>query len=144
MGRLPATHATPRAVLSGRPGRHSRPAKRRLAGGDRHQRHGGQPARQAPPYRPRRCGRRLRRSGAEGIRKPERGLFEIAAQRCGAGLAEGGWMVGDSLVADVEGGQAAGLRTIWIDRGTWPDHRHHADHVIADISEAFVIMRDAP
>ncbi|MEV4286557.1 HAD family hydrolase [Nonomuraea bangladeshensis] len=82
-------------------------------------------------------------SGAEGIRKPESGLFEIAAQRCGAGLGEGGWMVGDSLVADVEGGQAAGLRTIWIDRGTWPDHRHHADHVIADISEAFVIMRDA-
>ncbi|MGA4991065.1 HAD family hydrolase [Nonomuraea bangladeshensis] len=82
-------------------------------------------------------------SGAEGIRKPESGLFEIAAQRCGASLAEGGWMVGDSLVADVEGGQAAGLRTIWIDRGTWPDHRHHADHVIADISEAFVIMRDA-
>ncbi|MER7362879.1 HAD family hydrolase [Nonomuraea wenchangensis] len=81
-------------------------------------------------------------SGVEGIRKPESGLFEIAAQRCGASLAEGGWMVGDSLIADVEGGQAAGLRTIWIDRGTWPGHRHRADHVIADITEAFVIMRD--
>ncbi|MEV0630167.1 HAD family hydrolase [Nonomuraea wenchangensis] len=81
-------------------------------------------------------------SGVEGIRKPESGLFEIAAQRCGASLAEGGWMVGDSLIADVEGGQAAGLRTIWIDRGTWPGHRHRADHAIADIGEAFVIMRD--
>ncbi|MFI6995786.1 HAD family hydrolase [Nonomuraea wenchangensis] len=82
-------------------------------------------------------------SGAEGIRKPESGLFEIAAQRCGASLAEGGWMVGDSLIADVEGGQAAGLRTIWIDRGTWPGHRHQADHVVNDVVEAMAILHDA-
>ncbi|MFE3455157.1 HAD family hydrolase [Nonomuraea sp. NPDC059194] len=47
-------------------------------------------------------------SGAEGVRKPETGLFEIAAQRCGATLAKGGWMVGDNLVADIDGGRAAG------------------------------------
>ncbi|WP_240778036.1 HAD family hydrolase [Nonomuraea basaltis] len=40
-------------------------------------------------------------SGVEGIRKPETGLFEIAAQRCGTSLAEGGWMVGDNLIADM-------------------------------------------
>ncbi|MEV4552899.1 HAD family hydrolase [Nonomuraea wenchangensis] len=83
-------------------------------------------------------------SGVEGIRKPDSGLFEIAAQRCGTSLAaEGGWMVGDSLIADVEGGQAAGLRTIWIDRGTWPGHRQQANHVVADVVEAMAILRSA-
>lgn len=81
-------------------------------------------------------------SEAEGIRKPETGLFEIAAQRCGAGLSLGGWMVGDNLIADIEGGRAAGLRTIWIDRGTWPAHEHRADHVVADAVEAIAVMRE--
>jgi putative hydrolase of the HAD superfamily len=81
-------------------------------------------------------------SGVEGIRKPETGLFEIAAQRCGTSLATGGWMVGDNLIADIKGAQTAGLRTIWIDRGTWPGDEHRADHVVADITEAIVIMRD--
>lgn len=60
-------------------------------------------------------------SGAEGVRKPSTELFAIAARRCGADLASGGWMIGDSAKADVGGGLAAGLRTIWIDRGRrWP------------------------
>jgi HAD superfamily hydrolase (TIGR01549 family) len=71
-------------------------------------------------------------SGAEGIRKPEIGLFEIAAKRCGVTLDGGGWMIGDNLVADVAGGRAAGLRTIWIDRGTRPHGEHGADHVVSD------------
>ncbi|WP_308210527.1 HAD hydrolase-like protein [Actinomadura luzonensis] len=70
------------------------------------------------------------------------GLFEIAAQRCGTSLAQGGWMVGDSLIADIEGGQAAGLRTIWIDRGTWPGHEHQAEHVVAVAVEAIAIVRE--
>ncbi|MEV4583319.1 HAD family hydrolase [Nonomuraea jabiensis] len=49
-------------------------------------------------------------SGVEGVRKPDARLFHIAAQRCGASLAKGGWMVGDNLVADIAGAQAAGLR----------------------------------
>jgi putative hydrolase of the HAD superfamily len=81
-------------------------------------------------------------SGAEGIRKPETGLFEIAAQRCGTSLVAGGWMVGDNLIADIEGARTAGLRTIWIDRGTWPGSEHRADHVVAEIAEAIAIMRD--
>ncbi|MEV0196129.1 HAD family hydrolase [Nonomuraea sp. NPDC050691] len=35
-------------------------------------------------------------SGVEGIRKPQARLFHIAAERCGASLAQGGWMVGDN------------------------------------------------
>lgn len=51
-------------------------------------------------------------SGLEGIRKPDVGLFEVAAKRCGVALAEGGWVIGDNLTADIAGGRAAGLRTI--------------------------------
>ncbi|SNT60286.1 putative hydrolase of the HAD superfamily [Streptosporangium subroseum] len=79
-------------------------------------------------------------SGVEGIRKPDTGLFEIAAKRCGATLADGGWMIGDHLVADIGGGRAAGLRTIWIDRGTWPGHEKNADHVVTDVLQAMEIL----
>ncbi|GAA3133169.1 hypothetical protein GCM10017600_44940 [Streptosporangium carneum] len=57
-------------------------------------------------------------SGIVGVRKPETRLFEIAAERCGMALSSGGWVVGDSLTADVADGRSAGLRTIWIDKGT--------------------------
>ncbi|WP_424536669.1 HAD family hydrolase [Sphaerisporangium viridialbum] len=79
-------------------------------------------------------------SGIEGIRKPAMGLFEVAARRCGMTLAGGGWMVGDHPVADIAGGQAAGLRTVWIDRGSWPGHEHGADHVVADVLDAMEIL----
>nr|BFE85225.1 HAD family hydrolase [Planobispora longispora] len=79
-------------------------------------------------------------SGLEGIRKPDVGLFEIAARRCGMSLGAGGWMVGDHLVADIGGGRAAGLRTVWIDRGTWPGQEHEADHVVTDVLQAMEIL----
>lgn len=54
-------------------------------------------------------------SEAEGARKPERRIFEQAAARLGVELdRRGGWMVGDTLDADIAGGIAAGLRTIWL------------------------------
>ncbi|MFJ2034304.1 HAD family hydrolase [Streptosporangium sp. NPDC087985] len=80
-------------------------------------------------------------SGIEGIRKPDVGLFEVAAQRCGMTLEGGGWMVGDHPLADIGGGQAAGLRTVWIDRGTWPDQERDADHVVTDVLQAMEILR---
>ncbi|MFF5109630.1 HAD family hydrolase [Streptosporangium sp. NPDC000509] len=79
-------------------------------------------------------------SGVDGMRKPDIDLFEVAAKRCGVALADGGWMVGDHLVADIGGGRAAGLRTIWVDRGTWPDHDHNADHVVTDVLQALEIL----
>ncbi|MCC5578199.1 HAD family hydrolase [Microtetraspora sp. AC03309] len=79
-------------------------------------------------------------SGIEGVRKPEAALFEIAAERCNRTLAQGGWMIGDNLTADIAGGRAVGLRTAWIDRGTWPDHEHNADHVVADVFQAMEIL----
>ncbi|MER5318044.1 HAD hydrolase-like protein [Streptosporangium roseum] len=49
-------------------------------------------------------------------------------------------MVGDHLVADIGGGHAAGPRTVWVDRGTWPDHDHDADHVVTDVLQAMEIL----
>ncbi|WP_067137399.1 HAD family hydrolase [Microtetraspora malaysiensis] len=79
-------------------------------------------------------------SGIEGIRKPDAGLFEIAAQRCGMNPGEGGWMIGDNLVADIEGGRAAGLRTVWIDRTVRPREEHQADHVVSDVMQAIALL----
>ncbi|MBG0819590.1 HAD family hydrolase [Planomonospora sp. ID91781] len=80
-------------------------------------------------------------SGLEGIRKPDVGLFEIAAGRCGMSLAGGGWMVGDHPVKDVGGGRAAGLRTVWVDRGTSQYQEHEADHVVTDVLQAMEILQ---
>ncbi|KAA9376007.1 HAD family hydrolase [Microbispora cellulosiformans] len=78
--------------------------------------------------------------GLEGIRKPDVGLFEIAAKRCGVALAEGGWMIGDNLTADMAGGRAEGLRTTWIDRGAWPGVDHQADYVVTDVLQAMEVL----
>jgi len=80
-------------------------------------------------------------SGAEGVRKPARRLFELAAERCGAALTPGAWMVGDSLAADVRGGREAGLRTIWIDRGRplSPD-APRPDFVVSDGAAAIELL----
>lgn len=51
-----------------------------------------------------------------------------------------GGMVVDHLLADIGGGRAAGLRTVWSDRGTWPDQEHEADHVVADVLQAMEIL----
>jgi putative hydrolase of the HAD superfamily len=79
-------------------------------------------------------------SGAEGVRKPERGLFEIAATRAGASLGAGGWVIGDHPVMDVAGGRAIGFATIWIDRGTWAGQEPAPDHTVTDVTEAIGIL----
>ncbi|GAA0420930.1 noncanonical pyrimidine nucleotidase, YjjG family protein [Acrocarpospora corrugata] len=96
-------------------------------------------------------------SGAEGIRKPDVALFAIAAARCGASLQGSGWMVGDNLTADIEGGRAAGLRTIWVNpeqpanpalnhtiRSAGPEagwaRDSSPDHVVGDVLDAEPII----
>lgn len=80
-------------------------------------------------------------SGIEGIRKPDVGLFAIAARRCGVDLAGGGWMVGDSLSKDVAGGRAAGLGTVWIGDGARCCGETAPDHVVSDVLEAMAFLR---
>ncbi|HWV49837.1 MAG TPA: HAD-IA family hydrolase [Microbacterium sp.] len=51
-------------------------------------------------------------SAEAGVRKPDPGIFALAADRVGVPLD--GWMVGDGLESDIVGGAAAGLRTAWL------------------------------
>lgn len=45
-----------------------------------------------------------------GVAKPDRRMFDVAAERCGVRLSDGGWMVGDCALRDISGGRAMGLR----------------------------------
>ncbi len=49
-------------------------------------------------------------------------------------------MVGDHPVKDVGGGRAAGLRTVWGDRGALQHQEHEADHVVTDGLQAMEIL----
>lgn len=75
-----------------------------------------------------------------GVAKPEPAIFSLAAERCGTSLsavAGSGVMVGDSPDADVAGGKAAGLRTVWVRRGReWPAAAPAPDLVVEDGEEA--------
>jgi len=55
-------------------------------------------------------------SGDVGIAKPDRAIFDMAADAAGTTLAES-WMVGDSPLHDIEGAERAGSRTAWLHRG---------------------------
>jgi putative hydrolase of the HAD superfamily len=78
-------------------------------------------------------------SSLVGASKPERVIFEEAARRCGRPLD--GWMVGDSPDADVAGGIAAGLRTIWIHRGREWDHPAFTpDVTVSSVPEAAAVI----
>jgi FMN phosphatase YigB (HAD superfamily) len=71
-----------------------------------------------------------------GVPKPNRAIFELAAERCGATLS-GGWIVGDAPEADMAGGRRVGLRTAWIHRGRyWPLCDFVPDATVATPAEA--------
>lgn len=55
-------------------------------------------------------------SEAAGVAKPDRRIFEIAAEQAGVAL-DGGWMIGDNATADIGGAHNAGLNSIWLHRG---------------------------
>ncbi|GCB52897.1 HAD family hydrolase [Streptomyces sp. NL15-2K] len=72
-------------------------------------------------------------SGEVGIRKPDVQIFQLAAERCGRALAEGGWMIGDNPEHDIAGGRAAGLRTMWVgEQHAWPRGELRADRTVVD------------
>jgi putative hydrolase of the HAD superfamily len=75
-------------------------------------------------------------SESAGVRKPDPAIFSLAGDSLGEAL-DGGWMVGDSAEADIAGGQAAGVRTIWLDRGrSWPDGPTEPTMIAASVVEA--------
>lgn len=66
-------------------------------------------------------------------RKPLPGMLLDAAHEHGIDL-RASWMVGDRW-RDIEAGQAAGCRTLFIDYH-YPEKRPVADHIIASLAEA--------
>jgi putative hydrolase of the HAD superfamily len=83
-------------------------------------------------------------SALVGAWKPDAAIFEEAARMCGVPLT--GWMVGDSVAADMAGGRRAGLRTIWMARNrTWDSREPAPDAIASTIPQAVeVILRSDP
>jgi HAD superfamily hydrolase (TIGR01549 family) len=79
-----------------------------------------------------------------GIRKPDPEIFRLAVTRCGGNPDRGGWMVGDSLVLDVAGGRAAGLRTIWLQPKRRPESWSFVgpapDFAVDSVAEAVQVL----
>jgi HAD superfamily hydrolase (TIGR01549 family) len=79
-----------------------------------------------------------------GYRKPDVRIFQLAAGKLGVTLGPEGWMVGDRLDKDVEGGLAAGLHTVWLPHGRRRGLRSpRPEHSAATIGEAFAILEAA-
>jgi FMN phosphatase YigB (HAD superfamily) len=78
-------------------------------------------------------------SSVVGARKPETAIFAEGARQCEVPLS--GWMIGDSPDADIRGGKAAGLSTIWLRRGReWPLSDLRPDFTVSTLSEASDIV----
>jgi putative hydrolase of the HAD superfamily len=75
-----------------------------------------------------------------GANKPDPLMFQVAARRCGARLADGGWMVGDCATRDIAGGQGVGLGTIWIRRDRTWDTGTPPDAIVDHVHEAATIL----
>ncbi len=75
--------------------------------------------------------------GELGFGKPDPRVFARALRALGAEPGEA-WMIGNDLHADIAGGRAAGLRTVWVDsegRGLPSDPPARPDRVVAAIAE---------
>jgi putative hydrolase of the HAD superfamily len=82
-------------------------------------------------------------SESAGVRKPDPAIFAIASDRLGRSL-DNGWMIGDSAEADIAGGQAAGLRTVWLSRDRrWPGELAEPTMIASSLVEAITTVLDS-
>lgn len=80
-------------------------------------------------------------SGAFGLRKPEPAIFQAICERLGVKPSQC-VMVGDSPEHDIAGGRAAGMRTIWIARGPWPEgRRQEYDAAVPRLADVVPLVR---
>ena len=76
-----------------------------------------------------------------GATKPDRRMFDIAAQRCGTALHETDWMIGDCATRDIGGAQSLGLRTVWMRRGrSWDPESPAPDAVVDHVPDAVSVL----
>lgn len=81
-------------------------------------------------------------SEREGVRKPEREIFERALSRLGV-LPANAWHVGDHPLADVAGSSAAGLSAIWRYVPYWPEPASQA-FTIQALGELIPLLEKGP
>ena len=67
-------------------------------------------------------------SGAIGLDKPHRAIFDYAMSLCPD--CDRHIMVGDNINADIGGGKAAGMETVYVHRGEHPDADHCFDALL--------------
>lgn len=81
-------------------------------------------------------------SGEFGTAKPDREIFERAAELCGAELV-GSWMVGDSPTHDIVGGQNVGAHTAWVHRDrSWAAEAPVPTLIVGSLTELVTAIRD--
>jgi putative hydrolase of the HAD superfamily len=80
-------------------------------------------------------------SESEGLRKPDRRIFERALARIGV-APEHAWHVGDHPMADVAGAHAAGLTAVWRYVPYWPEPACQA-FTIHQLSELLPLLTTA-
>jgi putative hydrolase of the HAD superfamily len=79
-------------------------------------------------------------SEGAGLRKPDPAIFRFAAAQAGQPL-DGGWMIGDSAQADIEGARGVGLPGVWLHRGRpWPLTAFEPAHVADSFPHAVDIV----
>jgi putative hydrolase of the HAD superfamily len=81
-------------------------------------------------------------SDVVGVRKPDKAIFRLAAERLGVDLARS-LFVGDHPEADIVGAANAGMQTAWLCHGhEWPDHLTGClpDHVILTLADLQLIV----
>jgi putative hydrolase of the HAD superfamily len=79
-------------------------------------------------------------SEGAGLRKPDPGIFQLAAARAGQSL-DGAWMIGDSAEDDIGGARGAGLPGVWLHRGRpWPLTEFRPAHVAGSFAHAVRIV----
>lgn len=79
-------------------------------------------------------------SEGAGVRKPDPGIFRLAAERAGQPLG-GAWVIGDSAEADIGGARAAGLPGVWLHRGRpWPLAAFRPAHAAGSFPDAVKVV----
>ncbi|WP_129665981.1 HAD family hydrolase [Phytoactinopolyspora endophytica] len=76
-------------------------------------------------------------SESAGMAKPDRRIFELAADFVGVPLG-GAWMIGDSAHADIGGAHRVGIESIWLHRGRTWEEDEFAPSIVLDSCPAAI------